>query len=94
MDGGVTNKKDVKNEGRTDYVYENKWQYDNLSGTKDFISTQSYVILHRKTRALCNRRHFYHHLSAGERTARFKMGELDTSSEPRRGRHRAPIARS
>ncbi len=27
-------KKDVKNEGRTDYVYENKWPYDNLPTQK------------------------------------------------------------
>jgi len=27
-------KKDVKNEGRTDYVHENKGPYDKVSGTK------------------------------------------------------------
>jgi len=42
-------KKDVKNEGRSDYVYENKDTGDNLSGTKDGISTLLNAILHRNT---------------------------------------------
>ncbi|HXW16031.1 MAG TPA: hypothetical protein VEN79_16105 [Terriglobia bacterium] len=45
-------KKDVKNEGRSDYVYENKDTGDNLSGTKDGISTLLNAILHRNTRIL------------------------------------------
>jgi len=45
-------KKDVKNEGRSDYVYENKDTDDNFTGTKDGISTQLHAILHRNTRIL------------------------------------------
>jgi len=41
-------RKDVKNEGRTEYLYENKYAYDNLSGTKDAISTQLHVIITQK----------------------------------------------
>ena len=40
-------KKDVKNEGRTDYVHENKGPYDKVSGRKDAISTLLNAILHR-----------------------------------------------
>ena len=39
-------KKDVKNEGRTDYVHENKDTGDGLSGTKDAFSTELHIILH------------------------------------------------
>jgi len=35
---GEREKKDVKNEGRTDYVYENKDTDDNFTDTKDGIS--------------------------------------------------------
>jgi hypothetical protein len=42
-------KKDVKNEGRSDYVHENKVTDDNLSVTKDAISGRFHAILHRNT---------------------------------------------
>jgi hypothetical protein len=50
-------KKDVKNEGRTDYVYENKWPYDNLPDTKVAISARLDGILHGNTRILQIPRH-------------------------------------
>ena len=45
-------KKDVTNEGRSDYVIEIKGTDDNLSGTKDGISTRLHAILQRNTRIL------------------------------------------
>ena len=45
-------KKDVKNEGRSDYVYENKDTDDNFTDAKHHISTQLHAILQRNTRIL------------------------------------------
>ncbi|HXW13583.1 MAG TPA: hypothetical protein VEN79_03655, partial [Terriglobia bacterium] len=45
-------KKDVKNEGRSDYVYENKDTDDNFTDIKDDISMQLHAILQRNTRIL------------------------------------------
>ena len=42
--------KDVKNEGRSGNVYENKGPDDNLPDTKDAISAWLRAILHKKTR--------------------------------------------
>jgi hypothetical protein len=44
--------KDVKNEGRSGNVYENKGRCDKLPDTKDDISAWLHAILHRKTRIL------------------------------------------
>ena len=52
MRGNRTLLKDVKNEGRSGNVYENKGPSDNLPDTKDDISAWSDIILHRKTRIL------------------------------------------
>ena len=47
--GNHRSKKDVKNEGRTDYVFENKEVDDNLSFAKDPISARFHAISHRNT---------------------------------------------
>ena len=44
--------KDVKNEGRSGNVYENKGTNDNLPDTKDDISAWLHAILHKNTRIL------------------------------------------
>ena len=44
--------KDVKNEGRSGNVYENKGPCDNLPDTKDDISARLHAILHKNTRIL------------------------------------------
>jgi hypothetical protein len=44
--------KDVKNEDRSDYVYENKRQADSLPEKRDDISTQLHDILTKDTRIL------------------------------------------
>jgi hypothetical protein len=42
---GVDNKKDVKNEGRTDYVYENKEDDDKMSsGTGGFLREDAPIL--------------------------------------------------
>jgi hypothetical protein len=46
--GRAGNKKDVKNEGRSDYVHENKGQHDTLSDTKDDVSSQLHRNLHEE----------------------------------------------
>jgi len=63
-------KKDVKNEGRTDYVYENKDTDDNSTDTKDGISTQLHAILHRNTRILQEPSSFCHISNPGIRNDR------------------------
>ena len=52
MRGVRRSKKDVKSEGRSDYVFENKDAHANLSITKGAVSTRLHVILHRNTRLL------------------------------------------
>ena len=44
--------KDVKNEGRSGNVYENKGPCDNLPETKGDICARLHAILHKKTRIL------------------------------------------
>jgi|SRR5208282_3377857 len=44
--GAGRKQKDVKNEGRSDYVHENKGHYDTLSGTKDGFFAQLHDNLH------------------------------------------------
>jgi hypothetical protein len=44
--------KDVKNEGRSGNVYENKGPDDNMPDTKDDICAWLHAILHKKTRIL------------------------------------------
>jgi hypothetical protein len=50
--GGASNPKDVKNEGRSGNVYENKGRGDNLADAKDDISARLHAILHRNRRIL------------------------------------------
>lgn len=45
MAGQAGNKKDAKNEGRSDYLHENKGRHDTLSETKDGILTQLHANL-------------------------------------------------
>ena len=75
--GGSPEKKMLINNERSQYMYENKQKYDNLSPRKDDISAQLRAIsmpFCTETNLFCrNRRLFYHYSSAGERTARFKM---------------------
>jgi hypothetical protein len=56
--GERATQKDVKNEGRSDYIYENKDADDNLPDPKDDISTQLHDILQRSTRILQKRSAF------------------------------------
>ena len=49
--GGPTHK-NVKNEGTSGDVHENKDSHDNLPGTKDDISARLHAILHRNARIL------------------------------------------
>jgi hypothetical protein len=50
--GGAVPPKDVKNEGRSGNVYENKGPYDNFPDTKDDISARLNAILQKITRIL------------------------------------------
>ena len=50
--GGPEHLRDVKNEGTSGDVYENKGPYDNLPDTKGDICARLHAILHRKTRIL------------------------------------------
>ena len=50
--GAPTNLRDVKNEGTSGDVYENKGTNDNLPDTKDDISARLPAILHKRTRSL------------------------------------------
>ena len=73
-------KKDVKNEGRSDYVYENKDTDDNFTATKDGISMQLHAILHRNTRILEELSAFCQNSTAGERISRVGMPILGAAS--------------
>jgi hypothetical protein len=63
-------------------VYENKEQDDNLPDEKGDISTQPNDISHGSTRILLKPSGFFHCSSAGERTLRHKMRELEGKPEP------------
>jgi hypothetical protein len=73
--------KDVKNEGRSGNVYENKGSGDTLPDTKDDISARLHVILHKNTRILQKLMAFSsvfeRYSSAEERSPRFKRWKLD-----------------
>jgi len=61
-----TAKKDVNNEGRTDYVHENKGSDDNVSGTKPSISAKLHGILRERYAPFCrNRRPFRQYSGPG-----------------------------
>ncbi len=63
-------KKDVKNEDRTDYVYENKYADDNLPDTYGNISAEWYAILHVFPKNLSALLSLFHRW---EEIPRFKM---------------------
>jgi hypothetical protein len=53
MRRGASNLKDVKYEGRSGNVYENKGPYDNLPERKDDICAGSHAFLHKNAGILC-----------------------------------------
>jgi hypothetical protein len=80
-------RKDVKSEGRSGNVYENKGPNDSLSDTKDDISTWLEAILQRNVQILQKPSALFRYLSAAERTPRFKIEKLDPPRQRQYFRH-------
>ena len=81
--GGACTLKDVKNEGRSGNVYENKGPDDNLPDTKDDICAGLHALLHKNTRiypethVFCRSPGFFYRISSvGEPTPRFNTEKV------------------
>jgi hypothetical protein len=92
--GDPSSLKDVKNEGRSGNVYENKGPCDILPDTKDDICAWLHAILHKITRILQKPTVFEQYSSAKERTHCFEWDKLlATVSDPGQSRAGCPHPR-
>ena len=89
--GAADTPRNVKNEGTSGDVYENKWQGDNLPDTKDDISARLHAILQKSTPILQRLSAFCHYSGAGGRTFSFKLWRRQEPNAIRASRTRKQL---